>query len=164
MKSKNTIPKYKICLLFMMLAAFVLTTGCASILNPYDDEFQCPKTYEGQCTGIPNAYDMSVSGMEPEQEILDAEDEDGEKPQEGLTRSDTASVPVGAEYDYLNVKYEKMRSLIHAPATPLVVPSEVVRILILPYTGSDNNLFGDRHVYLFASQPGWVISSGTEIN
>ncbi|MCK5243721.1 MAG: TraV family lipoprotein [Desulfobacterales bacterium] len=158
MKSKNRILKYKICLSLMMLAAFVLTTGCASILNPYDDEFQCPKTYEGQCTSIPDAYDMSVSGVEPEQESED------EESGEGLTRSDTASAPVGIEYDYLNVKYEKMRSLIHTPATPLVVPSDVIRILILPYTGMDNNLFGDRHVYLFATQPGWVISSGTEIN
>jgi conjugal transfer pilus assembly protein TraV len=148
----------------MMLAAFVLTTGCASILNPYDDEFQCPKTYEGQCASIPNAYDMSVSGVEPEQEGEDAEGQDGQEPREDLTRPDTAFAPVGMEYDYLNVKYEKMRSLIHAPATPLVVPSDVIRILILPYTGMDNNLFGDRHVYLFATQPGWVISSGTEIN
>ena len=133
-----------------------LATGCASVFNPYDSEFQCPDTDKGQCVSIPEAYEMSVSEKDPwSVNDLARAVPPGSNPENG---------PIGMKYDYLTTKYEKMAALIGKPTTPLVVPPDVVRVLILSYTGDDNQLFGYRYVYFFATEPGWVISSGKEIN
>ena len=143
------------------------TTGCASVFNPYDSEFQCPDTDKGRCVSIPKAYEMSVSGDDPE----NTNGSESKRPGAGgkLTKtahqaSNSEDGTVDIKYDYLNQKYEKMAELIGKPATPLVVPPDVVRVLILSYTGNDNNLFGYRYVYFFATEPGWIMSSGKEID
>lgn len=149
----------------------LFTTGCASVFNPYDSEFQCPDTDKGRCVGIPKAYEMSVSGDDPE----NANDSESKSPGDNhsLTRAQrpsgnsedgTEHRTADIKYDYLNKKYEKMAALIGKPATPLVVPPDVVRVLILSYTGNDNNLFGYRYVYFFATEPGWIMSSGKEVD
>jgi conjugal transfer pilus assembly protein TraV len=143
------------------------TSGCASVFNPYDSEFQCPDTDKGQCVSIPEAYEMSVSGDDPQN--TKGNPSKGPWPGNDLAKA----VPQGSnaedeaadmKYDYLSNKYEKMAALVGKPATPLVVPPEVVRVLILSYTGDDNQLFGYRYVYFFATEPGWIISSGKEID
>ena len=159
MRSKNKIrtkPRSKRCFHALFAGLLFLATGCASVFNPYDSEFQCPDTDKGRCVSISEAYEMSVSEKDP-------------RPVNDLARavpqeSNPENGPMGMKYDYLTRKYEKMAALIGKPTTPLVVPPDVVRVLILSYTGDDNQLFGYRYVYFFATEPGWVISSGKEID
>jgi len=144
-----------------------LATGCASVFNPYDSEFQCPDTDKGRCVGIPEAYEMSVSGDDPKDTMGNASKDPW--PVQDLTKavphgSNAQNGPTDMKYDYLSNKYETMAALVGKPVTPLVVPPDVVRVLILSYTGDDNQLFGYRYVYFFATEPGWVISSGKEID
>jgi len=74
------------------------------------------------------------------------------------------SGPKDTMYQYQDVLYRKLASLIRQPSTPVVVPPDVVRVLILSYTGSDNELFSYRYVYFFATDPKWIISTGKEVN
>jgi conjugal transfer pilus assembly protein TraV len=147
LKSKSRTPKSKLCLL---LAAVFFTAGCASVFNPYDDEFQCPDTDKGGCMSIPEAYDISLSGMPSGK---------GNNPAAGKVNRPSSH---GVRYDYLDKKYKEMTALIADPATPLVAPPDVKRILILSYTGKENTLFGYRYIYFFATEPEWIISSGKE--
>ena len=166
MKSRNKTPRSKR-YLYALLAMLFFTTGCASVFNPYDSEFQCPDTDKGRCVSIPKAYEMSVSVDGPG----NTNGGESKSPEAGGKLTKTAPQTSNSEeatpdirYDYLNKKYEKMAALIGKPATPIVVPPDVVRVLILSYTGNDNNLFGYRYVYFFATEPGWIMSSGKEID
>ena len=152
MKSKSRIPKSKLCLL---LAAVFFTAGCASVFNPYDDTFQCPETDKGKCMSIPEAYDISLSGKEPDRVSLVKTNN------LSAAKADRPSGHV-VKYDYFDKKYKEMTALIADPDTPLVAPPDVKRILILSYTGKENTLFGYRFVYFFATEPEWIISSGKE--
>jgi len=167
LKSRNKTPRSKRYSYGLFAAILLFTTGCASVFNPYDSEFQCPDTDKGRCVSIPKAYEMSVSGDGP----ANTNGSESKRPGAGGKLTKTAPQASNSEngtadikYDYLNQKYEKMAALIGKPATPLVVPPDVVRVLILSYTGNDNNLFGYRYVYFFATEPGWIMSSGKEID
>ncbi|NVM20471.1 MAG: TraV family lipoprotein [Desulfobacterales bacterium] len=166
MKSRNKTPKSER-YLYALFAMLLFTTGCASVFNPYDSEFQCPDTDKGRCVGIPTAYEISVSGDDPGNAGGSKSERPGGSDNLAKTAppaSNSEAATADIKYDYLNKKYEKMAALIGKPATPLVVPPDVVRVLILSYTGSDNNLFGYRYVYFFASKPRWIMSSGKEID
>lgn len=150
------------CRWYLVMAIFFMT-GCASVFNPYDSEFQCPDTDKGSCVSIPDAYEMSISDDpkgDPGSNL--AKPEEDQSPARASAPASDRKEP-DIRYDYLNKKYAEMSALIADPATPLVAPPEVIRVLILSYTGKENNLFGYRYVYLFATEPEWIISSGKEI-
>ena len=171
MRSKSRILKPKLGLVGLLTAALLMTTGCAKVFNPYDSEFQCPRTDEGRCMSIPDAYEQSLSGENPPP----VSERALRRPRAGARlQREAPTVQAGsdtytrtrerARYDYLSRKYDKMAALIGNPVTPVVAPPDVIRVLILSYTGADNHLFGYRYVYFFATQPRWILSSGKEID
>ena len=126
-------------IIILLCAGFILS-GCGTF-NPYRSEFQCPDTYKGKCVSTAKAYAESIEGS----------DNTSSKPLDDL------------EYGYRAGLYSKLASLIEKPATPVVLPSKVMRTLILSYTGSGNELYGYRYVYFFATEPQWIISTTKEI-
>ncbi|MDO9567197.1 MAG: TraV family lipoprotein [Candidatus Desulfaltia sp.] len=154
MKFKNRMSKCRFFFLVMLAALLFLTTGCGKVFNPYNSEFQCPSADEGKCVSIPDAYETSISGENP---LLRPASSEKTLPSAGSSEADSA------KYNYLNKKYEKITALIGNPVTPVVVPPDVVRVLLLSYTGEDNDLFGYRYIYFFASKPKWLLSSGSEV-
>jgi len=164
LKSKNRMSKCRLSLLVTLSALLFLTTGCAKIFNPYHSEFQCPSADEGQCMSIPDAYETSISGENPlpqlcKKKLKRSQSSDSEKTLPDMVGSEADSL----KYNYLSKKYEKITALIGNPVTPVVVPPDVVRVLLLSYTGEDNDLFGYRYIYFFASKPKWLLSSGSEV-
>ena len=143
-----------VCLIFILVLC-----GCQSVFNPYDDAFQCPEINEGTCTSIPDAYEQSVSGKAP----IDPECSDCMKQplEENLDPSLSPTIKSNRSF-YQEKKFEKLHSLIQTDAPPMVVPPEVVRILVLSYTGMENEMFGYRYIYFFATQPSWMMSTGVE--
>lgn len=167
MKSRNKTPRSERYIYALFGAILLFTTGCASVFNPYDSEFQCQDTDKGKCVSIPKAYEMSVSGDDPANtngKESKSSEAGGKLTKTAPQASNSEHTTADIKYDYLNTKYEKIAALIGKPATPLVVPPDVVRVLILSYTGNDNNLFGYRYVYFFATEPGWIMSSGKEVD
>ena len=159
---------------FLTLMAFALMTiSCATFVNPYNEDFSCPKTFNGKCVSIAEAYDESVEGVEPEKEEtepepcdcwddeIDCDCEPVEKKEEATETADPKqeqiALPGSAEDSYRESLYGKLSRLINEPVTPMVAPPKVLRILLLPYEGSDNALYMYRYAYFFVDEPRWVL-------
>jgi len=159
---------------YLTIAVVVLTTAsCATFINPYNEDFSCPKTYNGKCVSIAEAYDESVEGVEPEKEEpepapcecwgdeIDCDCAPVKKKEETVEAADRQqkqnSSPGSAEDSYRESLYGKLSRLIKEPVTPMVAPPKVLRVLLLPYEGSDNALYMYRYVYFFVDEPRWVL-------
>ena len=146
-------------LLFIYIVLTLFLCGCHSVFNPYDDAFQCPEISEGTCTSIPDAYQQSVSGN------ASVDSECKECMEQSLEQNFDPPAPPSMEGPrslYQEKKFKKLNSLIQSETPPMVVPPEVVRILVLSYTGMQNEMFGYRYIYFFATQPSWALSAGIE--
>jgi len=147
-----------------VLILFVISflAGCA-VFNPYSDEFQCPHVDKGECTSMQNAYEKSIS--------TEADDIDDES---HLERADKCTNCVkdkktaagekkeqkeDARYDYQKKLYNKISSLIKNPRSPMVAAPNVMRVLMMSYTGPGNDLYSYRFVYIFVTEPKWIYST-----
>ncbi len=126
-----------------------LLTGCASIFNPYDDEFTCPKTEEGKCVSILTAYDESLRQKNDKTPKESKNPEDNQKidiPQGDITS------------DYTNALFLRLQKLLKEPRTPMLYPPIVVRVLILPYEdGTD--FYNARYIYTIVDSPRWILQN-----
>lgn len=144
--------------LILFFASFL--AGC-SVFNPYSDEFQCPHVDKGECTSLQNAYERSISpavDIDDEPHPDKADTPAGEKTAAAGTK-DQKEQGEGARYDYQTNLYSKMSSLIQNPRSPMVAAPDVMRVLMMSYTGPGNDLYNYRFVYIFATEPKWVYST-----
>ncbi len=118
------------------LVVFGLLAGC----NPYASEFTCPKTENGKCVSVADAY---AESLRPEP-FDDGKRKDSKK-----------SVP--EDMSWQGEMQKKIANLLKEPNTPLVAQPNVMRVLMLPYRGDQNELYMLRYVYLFLDEPRWVM-------
>lgn len=109
--------------------------GC-SLLNPYASDFTCPETDNGKCVSVSQAYDES--------------------------RADPAAGPGPAAGGYEDALYGRMAGLLREPEAPLVVPPKVMRVLMLPYEGEEDELYLYRYAYIFTDRPRWLLNDPWE--
>ncbi|TAK09828.1 MAG: type IV conjugative transfer system protein TraV [Candidatus Manganitrophaceae bacterium] len=128
----------------------VMLTGCA-VFNPYNDDFTCPKTFNGKCVSPKQAYRESL-------ENTPGEDQEAIKPLKDL-KEDLNLKGSAIEATYQNALFEKLTALLKEPATPMIAPPQIVRVLILPYKGEGAKLFMPRYVYLIIDEPKWVLGN-----
>jgi conjugal transfer pilus assembly protein TraV len=143
-----------------MAALLLLTSsGCASLsrtLNPYEEDFQCPRHENGKCVSIPDAYEESVR---PEE--VGGTAEKGKTEREGKKKGRDIANP-DAESLYEKALYGEMARLIDEPETPLIAPPIVMRVLFLPYKDDEKDgelLFMYRYVFFIVDKPRWVMDS-----
>ncbi|MEM2592097.1 MAG: TraV family lipoprotein [Thermofilaceae archaeon] len=127
----------KRCLVLLVLLV-LLCAGCSSVFNPYSGNFQCPETDLGKCVPLGQAYQESVRSNREEVQAPQQQD---------------------FEAAYLQDKMALLRELISEPDPPIVKPPQVIRVLILSYVGSGNELYGWRYVYFFADEPSWILDA-----
>lgn len=140
---------------FLCSLGIVILSGCASIFNPYEDEFQCPETYNGKCISLGNAYRESVEGIDYNKpENCSGKDCNDNNGFEAVRRKSHE-----ARLIFQEKMYQRLTGLINEPEPPVVVPPKVVRVLILSYTDQQNVMLGYRHAYFFATQPKWMFST-----
>ncbi len=149
-----------------IFALFVFCSGCASVFNPYSDEFQCEETYKGRCADIHTAYGESVNNMDSKEiarmkEKCEEEGKDCNKQINpfALKHKDKISE---AKTSFQTRQFVRLAGLIDEPEAPLVAPPEIVRVLILSYTTDENAMMGYRHAYFIASPPRWILSTFDE--
>ena len=159
-------------LIILLLATLFVFSACSALISGYNSEFQCPSTNKGKCVSVKEAYRESVEGAEinplvKEKSKAGGEDEthctNCQSEAEASGQQEVSKGNQPPEYSYRDALYKKLSSMIGKPSTPLVVPPEVVRVLILSYTSSNNELFSYRYVYFFATEPKWVISTTKEV-
>jgi conjugal transfer pilus assembly protein TraV len=61
------------------------------------------------------------------------------------------------EIAYQDELHKKLAGLLAQPTTPVVAPPSVMRVLMLPYKGDENELFMLRYVYIIVDGPKWVM-------
>lgn len=122
---------------FTVIALAATLSGCATIMNPYNEDFSCPETDNGKCVGVPEAYDESANPPRP-----------------GLEAGEGGVSPARAEY--MESLYERLREGISEPSPPAMTPPKVLRVLLLPYEGADGALYEARYVFMMVDPPRWI--------
>ena len=147
-----------------LLALTLVLSGCSALVSPYSTTFQCPDSDKGKCVSVQTAYDESIDDnpLVKEATCEECDEEKNKKDTDKEKEASTAPAANKPKYDYQDVLYKKLTSIIDAPETPMVIPPDVVRVLIPSYTGTDNELFSARYVYFFATEPKWSITTATE--
>ena len=127
--------------------------GC-SVFNPYNENFTCPKTYNGKCVSATSAYQESLASGPKEDGALKPMKDNGRSEEKKPEGSDTS-----AEARYQSALYEKLTGLLREPTTPMIAPPQVMRVLILPYKGEGSRLYMPRYVYIIVDEPKWVLGN-----
>ncbi|MCL7489736.1 MAG: TraV family lipoprotein [Desulfobulbaceae bacterium] len=116
----------------------MLLSGCGPVLNPYNENFKCRATDdEGKCIDTPTAY------------------EEARYPEALPENSGPAAETQQAIQDN---RYRILAELLQEPKKPLLQPPKVLRVLLLPYRGEDDELFMTRYVYLKIEDAKWVLT------
>ena len=116
-----------------LLLPALLTMTLTGYLNPYAGDFYCPKTDNGKCVSVEDAYYESKGHF-----------------------SGTPGQPGSG--DYQDALYGRMAGLLKEPETPMVVAPKVMRVLMLPYEGQDEELYLYRYAYIFTDRPRWILT------
>jgi len=75
----------------------------------------------------------------------------------------TLAVPIAGNPEernynrYRSALFDKFNGLLKEPRTPIVAPPKVMRVLLLPYTGQENEFYMLRYVYFFVDKPRWIL-------
>ena len=167
--------------LYSIVAAGFLC-GC-SMINPYQSEFSCPDTFKGKCASVREVYMEDATGPKEKTDktaekqrctstYSDAEGggmvtacSDPLPADTGSIAAVNASISTSAagnpeerNYNqYRSALYDKFSGLLKEPQTPVVAPPKVMRVLLLPYTGQENEFYMLRYVYFFVDKPRWIL-------
>ena len=129
--------------LLASILILLCVSGCAGVkdaVNPYEENFRCKaKDSEGKCLDTPTAY---KEARLPDGQMSEA-------------TSNTSQV------EAQNSRYKALTDLLEAPETPVLNPPKILRVLLLPYKGENNELFMTRYAYLEIEPSQWVL---TEVN
>ena len=126
------------------LTVLALVSGCAGVkdaVNPYEENFRCKaKDSDGKCLDTPTAY--------KEARLPD-----------GQTNEATSNA---SQIEAQNSRYKALTDLLEAPETPVLNPPKILRVLLLPYKGENNELFMTRYAYLEIEPSQWVLTEVSE--
>lgn len=124
---------------WILFIIFPLLPACGPVLNPYEENFKCrAKDDTGECIDTPTAYQKA---RYPETE--------------------ESSVPPNSESvqrELQDSRYEIINELLQEETKPLLQPPKILRVLLLPYKGEDEELFMSRYVYLKIEDSQWVLT------
>ena len=125
------------------LLLLLLLTVCGPVLNPYNENFKCrAKDDAGECIDTPSAYQKA---RYPEQ-----------SPQDTINPTPTEQLRLQDNH------YRLVSELLEEETKPLLQPPKILRVLLLPYKGEDEELFMSRYVYLKVEDSQWVLTDISE--
>ena len=170
-----------------LIAALGYLCGC-SMINPYQSEFSCPDTFKGKCASVREVYmedaaggpkDMADNAAAKPRCTTTNSGTEGNGPVTNCTDTIPADTVAGAttlassvtgnteetSYNrYRSALYDKFNGLLKEPQTPIVAPPKVMRVLLLPYTGQENEFYMLRYVYFFVDKPRWILGDSVTAN
>ena len=132
-------------LLFLGIAIAALSSGCSTVgeaINPYSADFKCEMTENGRCISMTGAYLGSL------QKDPGAQGTGRTARARKNTKKNAIDPPASAasETAYQEALFKKLSGLLEEPATPVIAPPKVMRVLLLPYK-AEKDLFMYRYVY-----------------
>jgi conjugal transfer pilus assembly protein TraV len=66
-----------------------------------------------------------------------------------------------SQLDAQNSRYKTLADLLENPDAPMLNPPKILRVLVLPYKGDNNELFMTRYAYIEIEKAQWIL---TDIN
>lgn len=137
MKANNRITVQSSLLILLFLA------GCGPVLNPYHEDFKCrARDDAGECIDTPTAYQKA--------RFPEAVPDKGAAPAQS------------AQKDLQDNRYKLVAELLQEEPKPLLEPPKILRVLLLPYKGEEEELFMSRYVYLKIEDSQWVLTNLSE--
>jgi conjugal transfer pilus assembly protein TraV len=157
MKSPNAISS------LLLLLSLLLLSGCGGVgrvVNPYEEDFKCrTRDDAGKCISTPSAY--------MEARFPDADNASATNCTDG--NGDTTPCPPDSPHDSnihrltaQNSRYKTLTALLAEPEKPMLEPPKIMRVLMLPYKGENDELFMTRYVYVKLKESGWVLTDISE--
>lgn len=136
--------KDKLIKMTVAIMALFMISGCSftKIFSPYETEAMCPNANNGTCENVTTAYENSIALSNYGDEGLNIESE--------------------SKKTYTERKFQLMADLIEDEVAPVVIPPEVVRLLILSYTGDETEMYGHRYTYFFGTAPEFMLPTAID--
>ncbi len=124
--------------------AAILLSACSTMkdaINPYNEDFKCRAPEDdGECIDTPTAYKKARYP-----EIVSDE------------------YPVnGLQQDVQDNRYKILAELLQEPKKPMLQPPKILRVLLLPYKGENEELFMTRYIYVKIEDSKWILTDLTE--
>lgn len=135
----------KHCKIFVLLTmAAILLSACGTMkdaINPYNENFKCRAPEDdGECIDTPTAYKKARYP-----EIVSDE------------------YPVnGLQQEVQDNRYKILAELLQEPKKPMLQPPKILRVLLLPYKGENEELFMTRYIYVKIEDSKWILTDLTE--
>jgi len=140
--------------LLLLLGGIALLNGCAPIenaINPYEETFKCRAGEDtGECIDTPTAYKKA---RYPESEVDRYIEERPDNQVNGLYEKNIT---------VQDQRYKTLTRLLEKPKKPLLQPPKILRVLLLPYKGEDEELFMTRYVYVKIENSKWILTDLVE--
>ena len=139
-------------------------SGCGGLVgelvNPYEENFKCrTRDDAGKCISTPSAY--------KEARFPDADN--ASETSCTNTNGDTVPCPpattdasISHQLTAQNSRYKTLTELLTEPDKPMLEPPRIMRVLMLPYKGENDELFMTRYVYLKLRESQWVLTDISE--
>ena len=138
--------------LFLALVTMAILSACSTVgdaVNPYKSNFNCPYYESGRCVSMTGAYNESRQAPPMDNsKTVAACPPGGPCP--------FVAVPSANETAYQESVYKKLTGLLEEPATPLIAPPKVMRVLLLPYKNG-KDLYMYRFAYFVVDDFRWVL-------
>jgi len=130
------------CGIFLLV---LLLSACApvkDVINPYNEDFKCrARDDSGKCIDTPTAYrEARYPGTK-----------------EGQPEPWDAAKQVAQDK-----RYQILTELLDEPKKPVLQPPKILRVLLLPYQGEEEELFMTRFVYVKIEDSRWVLTDLAE--
>lgn len=125
------------------LSCLILLSGCGPALNPYNEDFRCrAKDDTGECIDTPTAY---------------------QKARYPAPLSEDKSLePKNLKQDIQDSRYKMLAGLLKEEKKPMLQPPKILRVLLLPYKGENEELFMSRYVYVKIEDSKWILTDLAE--
>ncbi|MCJ7603930.1 MAG: type IV conjugative transfer system lipoprotein TraV [Desulfobulbaceae bacterium] len=183
--------KLKYVILPLLLLPLLLSGcgGFEKVVNPYEENFKCrTRDDAGKCIDTPSAYKEARfpdADNESETSCMNANGDTipcsgASNDSKTCTDSDGAAIPcppAGTDGSNIivtkvsktninqltaqNSRYKALTELLEEPDRPMLEPPKIMRVLMLPYKGENDELFMTRYIYLKLKEAQWVL---TDIN
>ncbi len=141
--------------LLILMSTAIAFSACSPLqdaINPYEENFKCRASDdEGKCVDTPTAYKLARY-PDPEED-MDFVGDPNTKKLEGMNIK---------KLTVQEQRYKTLAGLLEQPRKPLLQPPKILRVLLLPYKGENEELFMTRYVYVKVEDSKWILTDITE--
>jgi len=150
------------------LLLLVPLSGCGGLVgelvNPYEENFKCrTRDDAGKCIDTSSAYkEARFPDVDNASETSCTNVSGDTIPCPPATTAESGIRTNINQLTAQNSRYKALTELMQEPDKPMLEPPKVMRVLMLPYKGENDELFMTRYVYLKLKESQWVLTDISE--